>query len=175
MSFLPEKQKCIARKCQDHVWFYRVHAKSVSLWELCWHPVMTGVILQSRCNVTSWLRPAFSIISKWARPGIESRPSCPDAVVSQVGSEGRLTNQSNDQSTKQTTSQPTVYISRRPSSEAKISSATQTFPSLYGAQKSIDVVNTSQPLVPILIVIISNLSNDRSKASSKTIPPHSAI
>ena len=27
----------------------------------------------------------------------------------------------------------------------------------------------------ILIIIISNLSNDRSKASSKTIPPHSAI
>jgi len=25
------------------------------------------------------------------------------------------------------------------------------------------------------IIIISNLSNDRSKASSKTIPPHSAI
>ena len=27
----------------------------------------------------------------------------------------------------------------------------------------------------IYIIIISNLSNDRSKASSKTIPPHSAI
>ena len=27
----------------------------------------------------------------------------------------------------------------------------------------------------IIIIIISNLSNDRSKASSKTIPPHSAI
>jgi len=27
----------------------------------------------------------------------------------------------------------------------------------------------------ITIIIISNLSNDRSKASSKTIPPHSAI
>ena len=27
----------------------------------------------------------------------------------------------------------------------------------------------------IVIIIISNLSNDRSKASSKTIPPHSAI
>ena len=27
----------------------------------------------------------------------------------------------------------------------------------------------------VLIIIISNLSNDRSKASSKTIPPHSAI
>jgi len=26
-----------------------------------------------------------------------------------------------------------------------------------------------------IIIIISNLSNDRSKASSKTIPPHSAI
>jgi len=26
----------------------------------------------------------------------------------------------------------------------------------------------------IIIIIISNLSNDRSKASSKTIPPHSA-
>jgi len=26
-----------------------------------------------------------------------------------------------------------------------------------------------------LIIITSNLSNDRSKASSKTIPPHSAI
>ena len=25
------------------------------------------------------------------------------------------------------------------------------------------------------IIIISNLSNDRSKASSKTIPPHTAI
>ena len=27
----------------------------------------------------------------------------------------------------------------------------------------------------VIIIIISNLSNDRSKASSKTIPPHSAI
>jgi len=27
----------------------------------------------------------------------------------------------------------------------------------------------------IIIIIISNLSNDRSKASSKAIPPHSAI
>ena len=27
----------------------------------------------------------------------------------------------------------------------------------------------------IIIIIISNLSNDRFKASSKTIPPHSAI
>ena len=27
----------------------------------------------------------------------------------------------------------------------------------------------------LVIIIISNLSNDRSKASSKTIPPHSAI
>ena len=27
----------------------------------------------------------------------------------------------------------------------------------------------------IIIIIISNLSNDRSKASSKTIPKHSAI
>ena len=27
----------------------------------------------------------------------------------------------------------------------------------------------------IIIIIISNLSNDRSKASSRTIPPHSAI
>ena len=27
----------------------------------------------------------------------------------------------------------------------------------------------------IIIIIISNLSNDRPKASSKTIPPHSAI
>ena len=27
----------------------------------------------------------------------------------------------------------------------------------------------------IIIIVISNLSNDRSKASSKTIPPHSAI
>ena len=27
----------------------------------------------------------------------------------------------------------------------------------------------------IIIIIISNLSNDRSKASSKMIPPHSAI
>jgi len=27
----------------------------------------------------------------------------------------------------------------------------------------------------IIIIIISTLSNDRSKASSKTIPPHSAI
>jgi len=27
----------------------------------------------------------------------------------------------------------------------------------------------------IIIIIISNLSKDRSKASSKTIPPHSAI
>ena len=27
----------------------------------------------------------------------------------------------------------------------------------------------------IIIIIISNLSNDRSKASSKKIPPHSAI
>ena len=26
-----------------------------------------------------------------------------------------------------------------------------------------------------IIIIVSNLSNDRSKASSKTIPPHSAI
>jgi len=26
-----------------------------------------------------------------------------------------------------------------------------------------------------IIIIISNLSNDKSKASSKTIPPHSAI
>ena len=26
-----------------------------------------------------------------------------------------------------------------------------------------------------IIIIISNLSNDRSKASSKTIPPHSTI
>jgi len=31
-----------------------------------------------------------------------------------------------------------------------------------------------QPII-IIIIIISNLSNDRSKASSKTIPPHSAI
>ena len=30
-------------------------------------------------------------------------------------------------------------------------------------------------LIIIIIIIISNLSNDRSKASSKTIPPHSAI
>jgi hypothetical protein len=29
--------------------------------------------------------------------------------------------------------------------------------------------------VGIKIIIISNLSNNRSKASSKTIPPHSAI
>ena len=32
----------------------------------------------------------------------------------------------------------------------------------------------SDPYI-IIIIIISNLSNDRSKASSKTIPPHSAI
>ena len=30
-------------------------------------------------------------------------------------------------------------------------------------------------IIIIIIIIISNLSNDRSKASSKTIPPHSAI
>ena len=30
-------------------------------------------------------------------------------------------------------------------------------------------------VIIIIIIIISNLSNDRSKASSKTIPPHSAI
>ena len=30
-------------------------------------------------------------------------------------------------------------------------------------------------IIVIIIIIISNLSNDRSKASSKTIPPHSAI
>ena len=30
-------------------------------------------------------------------------------------------------------------------------------------------------IIIIIITIISNLSNDRSKASSKTIPPHSAI
>ena len=30
-------------------------------------------------------------------------------------------------------------------------------------------------LLGIIIIIISNLSNDRSKASYKTIPPHSAI
>ena len=30
-------------------------------------------------------------------------------------------------------------------------------------------------VVVVVVIIISNLSNDRSKASSKTIPPHSAI
>ena len=30
-------------------------------------------------------------------------------------------------------------------------------------------------IIIIIVVVISNLSNDRSKASSKTIPPHSAI
>jgi len=30
-------------------------------------------------------------------------------------------------------------------------------------------------IIIIIITIISNVSNDRSKASSKTIPPHSAI
>ena len=33
----------------------------------------------------------------------------------------------------------------------------------------------SETFLIIIIIIISNLSNDRSKASSKTIPPHSAI
>ena len=65
----------------------------------------------------------------------------------------QTTNQPNDQSTNQTTNQPMVYISQRSSSESKISSATQTFSALYGTQKSINVSNTSQPLVPILISI----------------------
>jgi len=30
-------------------------------------------------------------------------------------------------------------------------------------------------IIVIIIIIISNLSNDRSKASSKVIPPYSAI
>ena len=37
------------------------------------------------------------------------------------------------------------------------------------------IFNASLYIYIIIIIIISNLSNDRSKASSKTIPPHSAI
>ena len=36
-------------------------------------------------------------------------------------------------------------------------------------------LGVGQRRTKFLIIIISNLSNDRSKASSKTIPPHSAI
>jgi len=34
-------------------------------------------------------------------------------------------------------------------------------------------INSAEEI--IIIIIIRNLSNDRSKAASKTIPPHSAI
>ena len=37
------------------------------------------------------------------------------------------------------------------------------------------IPETCLMLYHIIIIIISNLSNDRSKASSKMIPPHSAI
>jgi len=38
-----------------------------------------------------------------------------------------------------------------------------------------DIGTKSIRIYIIIIIIISNLSNDRSKAPSKTIPPHSAI
>jgi len=37
------------------------------------------------------------------------------------------------------------------------------------------VIQGNRVEVIIIIIIISNLSNDRSKASCKTVPPHSAI
>jgi hypothetical protein len=44
----------------------------------------------------------------------------------------------------------------------------ENYPELYLNTQSVIIII-------IIIIIISNLSNDRSKASSKTIPPHSAI
>ena len=51
---------------------------------------------------------------------------------------------------------------------------------LYRAKRSTEFIRLKflpelYVKIIIIIIIISNLSNDRSKASSKMIPPHSAI
>ena len=48
----------------------------------------------------------------------------------------------------------------------------------WDKEENLEATGGGGALVPIseyIIIIISNLSNDRSKTSSKTIPPHSAI
>ena len=57
----------------------------------------------------------------------------------------------------------------------------QLFPSLRRCELEFDTYivmyhqGTGKNTIIIIIIINSNLSNDRSKASSKTIPPHNAI
>ena len=46
---------------------------------------------------------------------------------------------------------------------------------LYQAQNNVQTYHHKISHEHLVIIISSNLSNDRSKASSKTIPPHSAI